>query len=91
MSKHIRTLLHVFSTFEIGGPQRRFIQLANHYGRAYRHQIVAMDATAAAFDGLLPSIDAKLLAVPGVKAEHVRSSERSFGRRLAMRAGQARA
>jgi glycosyltransferase involved in cell wall biosynthesis len=36
-------LLHVFSTFEVGGPQIRFAALANHLGRSYRHGIIAMD------------------------------------------------
>ena len=36
-------LLHVFSTFAIGGPQLRFTMLANHFGRAYRHAVIAMD------------------------------------------------
>lgn len=36
-------LLHVFSTFATGGPQVRFCALANHFGTAYRHIVVAMD------------------------------------------------
>jgi glycosyltransferase involved in cell wall biosynthesis len=36
-------LLHVFSTFGIGGPQIRFCTMANWFGRRYRHCIVAMD------------------------------------------------
>ena len=36
-------LLHVFSTFAAGGPQIRFTMLANHFGRAYRHAVIAMD------------------------------------------------
>jgi len=36
-------LLHVFSTFAVGGPQLRFAVLANHFGAAYRHAVIAMD------------------------------------------------
>lgn len=36
-------LLHVFSTFATGGPQVRLTALANHWGKKYRHVIVAMD------------------------------------------------
>lgn len=36
-------LLHVFSTFAIGGPQIRFAALANSLGRKYRHTVIAMD------------------------------------------------
>lgn len=38
-----RVLLHAFSTFKLGGPQARFVQLANALGPAYHHHIVAMD------------------------------------------------
>jgi len=47
-----RHLLHVFSTFAVGGPQRRFVQLANVLGAKYRHSIVAMDGNFAAAKGL---------------------------------------
>lgn len=59
-----RTLLHVFSTFAVGGPQMRFAQLANHFGDRYRHVIVAMDNATEAFAKLDSSLDAKLLTVP---------------------------
>ncbi len=38
-----RTLLHAFSTFKLGGPQARFVQLANAFGPGYHHVVVAMD------------------------------------------------
>lgn len=36
-------LLHVFPSFVPGGAQLRFVAIANHFGAAYRHAIVAMD------------------------------------------------
>jgi glycosyltransferase involved in cell wall biosynthesis len=36
-------LLHVFSTFAVGGPQRRFAAMANHFGNKYRHVVIALD------------------------------------------------
>lgn len=36
-------LLHVFSTFATGGPQVRLAAMANHWGKKYRHTIIAMD------------------------------------------------
>ena len=63
MIQRIRTLLHVFSTFAVGGPQVRFVQLANHFGRRYRHRIIAMDGATAAFAQLTPDLDAILLSV----------------------------
>ncbi len=38
-----RVLLHAFSTFKLGGPQARFVELANAFGPRFRHVIVAMD------------------------------------------------
>src|SRR5688572_717540 len=64
MSEKIRTLLHVFSTFNVGGPQIRFVQIANHFGRKYRHRIVAVDGATDAFQRLSPDLDAALITVP---------------------------
>ena len=36
------TLLHVFSTFAVGGPQTRFATIADRLGTKYRHLIVSM-------------------------------------------------
>ncbi len=36
-------LLWAFSTFALGGPQRRFLTLAGALGPAYRHSVFAMD------------------------------------------------
>jgi len=37
-------ILHVFSTFAVGGPQRRFAAIANHFGSRYRHRVIALDS-----------------------------------------------
>jgi glycosyltransferase involved in cell wall biosynthesis len=36
-------VLSVFATFGVGGPQVRFARIANHFGRRFRHAIIAMD------------------------------------------------
>lgn len=36
-------LLHVFSTFALGGPQRRFVQLVHNFGRRFHHIVRPMD------------------------------------------------
>ncbi len=36
-------VVHVFPTFAVGGAQVRFAALANHFGRAFRHMVVALD------------------------------------------------
>lgn len=50
-------LLHAFPTFQVGGQQARFIQLANEFGPAFRHTIIAMDNQFEAGERLLDSID----------------------------------
>ena len=41
-------ILHVFSTFKVGGPQIRFAALARGWGRDFSHTVIAMDADYAA-------------------------------------------
>jgi glycosyltransferase involved in cell wall biosynthesis len=52
-------LLHVFSTFAVGGPQRRFAALANHFGGKFRHVVIALDRRT----------DAKALLDPAINCE----------------------
>jgi len=52
-----RTLLHAFSTFKLGGPQARFVQLANAFGPQYRHVIAAMDNCFDAGERLGPQVN----------------------------------
>lgn len=63
-----RTLLHVFPSFAIGGAQMRFVQLANHFGRRYRHLIVSMNGECEAQARLSSGVDAHMLAVPVKKS-----------------------
>jgi len=64
MSESPRTLLHVFPSFAVGGAQMRFVQLANQFGRRYRHVIVSMSGNSEAFGRLSGDLDARLLDVP---------------------------
>lgn len=59
-----RHLLHVFSTFGVGGPQVRFASIANHFGRRYRHTIIAMDGDFSCADRLDPGLDIEMLPLP---------------------------
>ncbi len=36
-------VVHVFPTFAVGGAQVRFAAIANHFGKAFRHVVVALD------------------------------------------------
>lgn len=56
-------VLSVFATFAVGGPQVRFAALANHYGRAWRHAIIAMDGRYDCAERLSPSLEVAFPAV----------------------------
>src|SRR5712692_1398450 len=56
-------LLHVFSTFAIGGQQTRFATLANALGAKYRHTIFALDGDLACTSRLDPGVAAEAIAV----------------------------
>ena len=49
-------LLHVFSTFAVGGPQLRFAAIANRCGAGLRHAVIAMDGDLAAAARLHPGL-----------------------------------
>jgi glycosyltransferase involved in cell wall biosynthesis len=52
-----RTVLSVFATFAVGGPQVRFAALANRFGSRYRHLVVAMDGNTACRERLSPALE----------------------------------
>ncbi len=63
MAAPARRLLHVFSTFAIGGPQRRFAQLANALGERYRHRLIALDGRCDARPLVEAPLEIRALAV----------------------------
>ena len=69
-------LLHAFSTFAVGGPQSRFATIANHFGRRWRHAIVAMDGNLAARERLDPGLDITYPTIPLVKGDTIGSARR---------------
>ena len=60
-----RRILHVFSTFGIGGPQVRFANLVEHLGDRLQHSIVAMDGNYDCRARLNPALD---IAYPEIAA-----------------------
>jgi glycosyltransferase involved in cell wall biosynthesis len=50
-------VLHVFPTFAVGGAQVRFAAIANHFGAAFRHIVVALDGNLACRERLDPGLD----------------------------------
>ncbi|WP_027250549.1 glycosyltransferase family 4 protein [Photobacterium halotolerans] len=61
-------ILHVFSTFAVGGPQIRFAQLANALSGQYRHTIVSLDGASQAMSRLAPDVQAEFLPMAELKA-----------------------
>ncbi len=57
------TLLHVFSTFAVGGPQTRFATIAERLGPKYRHLIVSMSGRTDAAGLLPPGVDYSLVPI----------------------------
>lgn len=58
MSDHTAPLvLHVFPTFAVGGAQVRFVNIANHLGRSYRHVVVTLDGDDACRSKFAPGLD----------------------------------
>lgn len=74
-------LLHVFSTFAVGGPQMRFTAIANRFGSAWHHAIVAMDGNYAARDRLDPAVPASFPSIATRKG-HTLANAREFRRAL---------
>ena len=59
-------ILHIFSTFKVGGPQVRFAELAKGCGNRFSHTVVAMDGNYAAAQFLPPDVDITLGGLPAV-------------------------
>lgn len=84
MTEREPLLLHVFSTFAVGGPQLRFVALASALGTRYRHIVAAMDADLACAARLPANLDIRcepLSATKGVIASTIRNA-RQFRLRL---------
>ncbi len=50
-------VLHVFPSFAVGGAQVRFAALANRFGDAFRHAVVALDGVTECSRRLAPGLD----------------------------------
>ncbi|MEX2628704.1 MAG: glycosyltransferase family 4 protein [Tistlia sp.] len=77
-----RRLLHVFSTFDVGGPQIRFVQLVRGLGDAFEHQVLAMNGENRTMERLPAGAPVELVPFAHDKGEPLRNLWR-FRRRLA--------
>jgi L-malate glycosyltransferase len=66
-------LLHVFPSFGIGGVPLRMVRIINHFGRRFRHTVIALDNDFEAAAGIGGDVDMKLLPMPHPKASALRA------------------
>ena len=78
-----RRLLHVFSTFAVGGPQVRFCAIADRLGPGWHHDIVAMDGNLACRERLSPDVS---VGFPAVEIRKGKTFGNVWRFRLALRA-----
>ncbi len=60
-------ILHIFPSFEAGGAQLRFVNIANAIGREISHSVLAMDGNRAAATRLRPELHVRFLDPPATK------------------------
>ena len=75
------TLLHVFSTFAVGGPQTRFATIAERLGAKYRHLIVSMSGRTEAAALLPADVDYTMIPIRNTPRNPLANAWR-FGRQL---------
>jgi glycosyltransferase involved in cell wall biosynthesis len=61
-----KKIFHVFSTFDLGGPESRFLKLAALLGDEFEHYVVAMDGKFGAAD-YITSSNVQLIKAPMVR------------------------
>ena len=69
-------VVHVFPTFAVGGAQVRFAAIANHFGPAFRHIVVALDGNLECRERLRPDLDAVFPTVEAPKGSMVANALR---------------
>ena len=62
-------ILHVFPSFAVGGVQVRFAAIANHFGRRWRHAVIAMDGDLSCRERLHPALNVEFPAVTVQKGD----------------------
>ncbi|HWP47812.1 MAG TPA: glycosyltransferase [Candidatus Limnocylindrales bacterium] len=73
MASPPRHLLHVFSTFGMGGPQVRTCELINHFGSRYRHTLIAMDGNYACRERLKEGLNIRWIPLRIHKKEELKN------------------
>jgi glycosyltransferase involved in cell wall biosynthesis len=58
-------VLHVFPSFGIGGVPLRMVRIINHFGKRFRHTLIALDGNYEAAAGIAGGLDVSLWPGPG--------------------------
>ncbi len=69
-------ILHVFSSFGVGGVQVRFASIVNYFGRRWRHAIIAMDGDLSCRERLEPGLDLEFPNVEIRKGDTIGNARR---------------
>jgi L-malate glycosyltransferase len=62
-----RHVLHVFPSFGVGGVPLRMVRIINHFGKRFRHTVIALDNNFEAAGGLAGDLDLVLSPVRALK------------------------
>ena len=73
--------LHIFPTFGVGGVPIRIANVLNHFGRRYRHTIVALDGAHDARSRLRPEVDVTLVDL-GARKQGLPATWMTYARTL---------
>src|SRR6202007_1986641 len=60
-------VLHVFPSFGVGGVPLRMVRIINHFGKRFRHTVIALDNNFEAAGGLAGDLDLVLSPVRAFK------------------------
>ena len=60
-------VLHVFPSFGIGGVPLRMVRIINHFGKRFRHTVIALDNNFEAAGGFVDDLDLALSPTEGLK------------------------
>jgi glycosyltransferase involved in cell wall biosynthesis len=66
-------LLHIFPSFEIGGAQARFAQIANYFAARFEHVVVALDGCIEARRLVNSAVSMEIVALPYDKRSQLRN------------------
>jgi glycosyltransferase involved in cell wall biosynthesis len=70
----VTLVAHIFPTFAVGGAQVRFAAIANHFGPAFRHIVIALDGNLACRERLHPDLRVTFPPVAAAKGAMLSSA-----------------